>query len=113
MIGLPRVSINEENQPQFVNSKIKPIVSQLSRTRSLSPPKLITNKSTLGSPRKTLIMTDTNRRRIMLERNDVRELNSKSIASINWVKHCHIKREQIPSKLRGCFLITKCEINSK
>ena len=102
MLNMPKVSLS----PEFQHEK-----SEKFSTVSKSSHKGFLDK--FDSPRKTLALNEAKRRRKMLEMNDVRELNSKMISSINWTKHCHVKREQMPSKLRSCFLITKCEIITK
>lgn len=103
MLNFPKVSLENENLPKFQHEKFSTVFSPSSKGV----------QDEIVSPRKTLALSEAKRRRKMLEMNDVRELNSKKLSSINWTKHCHVKREQMPSKLRSCFLVTKCEIISK
>ena len=56
--------------------------------------------SSVKSSRKSLTASTS-------ERNDYRTLSFETIASINWTNHCRIRREQIPLKLRSCFIISK------
>ena len=66
-----------------------------------------------ASPRKsatTTVKTSSSgksSRKSASERSDYRTLSFETIASINWVKHCYIRREQMPLKLRSCFVISK------
>jgi hypothetical protein len=103
MLGLSKASKYGENLP-------KP--TKKSPTRSLSPSKSKKNIINLG---KSTLATETSDHRSIKHNqksSDVRELNTKMIASINWLKHSHIKREQIPTKLRSCFLVTKSVIHT-
>jgi hypothetical protein len=105
MLGLSNVSKSEKNAHPFVN---KPMISVKSPSRSLSPSK---SKKSILNQRK---IETSDHRSIKQNKNssNARELNAKMIASINWLKHSHIKREQMPSKLRSCFLITKSVIHT-
>ncbi len=105
-LNFSKASLKNENFSKLQHEKSEKFSTAFTASLNREQDKVV-------SPGKTLALTEAKRRRKMLEMNDVRELNSKKISSINWIKHCHVKREQMPSKLRSCFIVTKCEINTK
>ena len=90
------------------NRSKKPKTATFNRPRQEA---LLSSRKSTSKIRPNHVNSKASKYKEKEEKLDWRTLSLETISSINWIKHCQIKMEHVPNKLKNCFFITKLNFN--